>query len=267
MKALAAGSLSLLLSACALPVVSAGTFLPAGDLKKGQSHLSLSMEMGRVLAGPSDADPKNQSPQLSQWEVATWFASDLSFRYGLTDQIQLEVQVKGTSPVKPLAPEAVGGALGGRVRLMGREGEQGLALEVGGRAVGIFVDQQLTRTAGTPTAPQVQTDAWSYRAIGVEAPLIGTWRFNPLFAITASPFLRAYWIRIVHKVISNETSNDTERLDWTPVLSGGLGISAAIDMGPVELAPGVAIELATRPGPGQATQLLLEPGVSVGLRF
>ena len=38
----------LLCAGCALPVVSAGTFLPAGDLRPGEVHASVSMEAGRV---------------------------------------------------------------------------------------------------------------------------------------------------------------------------------------------------------------------------
>jgi hypothetical protein len=56
-------------------------------------------------------------------------------------------------------------------------------------------------------------------------------------------------------------------LQWSPVLSGGLGAAVAFDLGPVQLSPGVALELATRPGPGAATHLLFEPGLSVGTRF
>ncbi|HYZ88698.1 MAG TPA: hypothetical protein VE620_05330, partial [Myxococcales bacterium] len=56
---------------CALPVVSAGTFLPAGDLQKGQVQASLSMEVGRVLAGPSDVPSNTGAPDTSKWEVLT----------------------------------------------------------------------------------------------------------------------------------------------------------------------------------------------------
>ncbi len=267
MRRLAPTCAAALLCGCALPVVSAGTFLPAGDLQKGQVHASISMEMGRVLAGPSDVNQTKQGPQTQQWEVSTWFASDASVRYGLANSVALEVQLKLTNPVSPFVPELVGGAAGARVRILDRKGDSGLAIELGARGVFVAVDQDLRRTKGPASAPDVQLDRWSYRAIGFEAPLIATWRFNKLFAMTGSPFLRAYWIRATHSVQSTQALTETDRLDWTPVLSSGLGISAALSLGPLDVAPGVAVELATRPGPGQATQLLFEPGLSVGMRF
>ena len=251
-------------SGCALPVVSAGTFLPAGDLKRGDFHVSASLEMGRVLAGPSDVDgPNTKSPQTQQWEVSTWVASDVSVRYGATDEVAIEAQLKLTNPITPFAPEIVGGALGTRLRLLGHAGDHGVALELGARAVGIFVDQDLRRTKGEET----RIDIWRYRALGVEVPLVGTWRLNRYVAVTGSPFLRAYWIRATHSVASSDLPSDTQRLDWTPVLSTGLGVSVALQIGPVEVAPGVAVELATRPGPNQATTFLFEPGLSVGTKF
>ena len=50
-------------------------------------------------------------------------------------------------------------------------------------------------------------------------------------------------------------------------VGAGPGGSAAFDFGRLQFAPGLALELATRPGPGAATHLLFEPGVSVGTRF
>src|SRR5205085_3118853 len=108
---------------------------------------------------------------------------------------------------------------------------------------------------------------WRYRAVGAELPLIGTYRINPVFAITASPFLRAYWIRVTHSIESSVAIPELRRLDWTPVLTAGLGISGALQIGVLEIAPGMAVELATRPGIGQATRLLFEPGLSLGTRF
>ena len=261
----AASLLLLLATSCALPVVSAGTFLPAGDLQRGEVHVSVSMEVGRVLAGPSDVDGVAATgPQTQQWEVATWVASDVSVRYGLTDQVAVEAQLKLTNPITPFTPEIAGGALGARIRLLGRSHkDNGFALELGVRAVGVFVDQTLERTKGVET----QSDIWRYRALGVELPLIGSWRINQHVALTASPFLRAYWIRATHSVISSASTSDTQRLDWTPVLSSGFGLSVALQIGPLEVAPGIALELATRPGPGQPTTLLFEPGLSVGTKF
>ena len=263
-RAVAAGLLFLLTS-CALPVVSAGTFLPAGDLKKGDVHVSISMEAGRVLAGPSDVDGLTAvGPQTQQWEVSTWVASDASVRYGLTDLVSLEAQVKLTNPITPFTPEVVGGAIGGRVRIYGhRAKDSGFAVELGVRAVGVFVDQTLERTKGVET----QSDIWRYRALGLESPLIATWRLNQYVALTGSPFLRAYWIRATHSVVSSAGQSDTQRLDWTPVLSSGFGLSVALEIGPVEIAPGFAVELATRPGPGQPTTVLFEPGLSIGTKF
>ena len=97
-------------------------------------------------------------------------------------------------------------------------------------------------------------------------PVIATYRVNPLFAVTASPFLRAYWIRAWHDKIVGLTTSQAV-LQWSPVLSAGFGTAAAFDLGPVQLSPGVAIELATKPGPNAATRFLFEPGVCVGTRF
>jgi hypothetical protein len=85
-------------------------------------------------------------------------------------------------------------------------------------------------------------------------------------AVTASPFLRAYMIRAWHTQVTAAGREQTELL-WTPVLSGGFAGSFAFDLGPIELAPGFALELATRPGPNAPTHVLFEPGASVGLRF
>lgn len=255
---------SLLASAgCALPVVTAGTFLPAGDLRPGEFHASVSLEAGRVLAGPSDVHDRPSTPSEAQpWEVSTWFASDASLRWQAFDRVALEAQIKLTNPIVPFTPALVGGSVGGRVRLLKRPAAGGLAIEVGARLVGVAVEQRIDRSQDGRS----QTDRWSYRAFGLEMPLVTTWRVNPLFAVTGAPFLRAYFIRAWHttQVGLTETQN---ALQWSPVLSGGLGVSAALTLGPVEVAPGVAIELATRPGPTAPTHFLFEPGLSIGTRF
>lgn len=248
---------------CALPVVSAGTFLPAGDLHKNDLQASASLEAGRVLAGPSDVhDLPATPPEAQKWEVSTWVASDATLRWQALERVTLEAQVKLTSPVVPFVPELVGGALGARVRLISHAAEGGFALEIGGRGVGIGVQQRIDRS----TDGRSQTDLWNYRAFGFEVPLVASYRVNPLFAVTASPFLRAYWIRAWHTELAGSSKNEAQLL-WSPVLSGGLGASAAFDVGPLEFAPGLALELATRPGPNAPTHVLFEPGVSVGTRF
>jgi hypothetical protein len=260
----------LLLSGCALPVVSAGNFLPAGDLQPGDFHASVSMEAARVLAGPSDVhDPSTSTasaqpvPQgAQQWQVTTWFASDLTLRYQLSRRITLEGQLKLTNPITPFEPNLVGGALGVRVRLLEHPPALGFAAEIGLKAVGISAEQTLDRTAGDLT----QTDTWDYRAYGAELPLIVTYRANSLMAITASPFIRAYFIRAWHDV-TTPTSRQQTILFFTPVLSAGVGLSFAFDLGPLQLAPGLAMELATRPGDNANTHVIYEPGISVGTRF
>ncbi|HTO96921.1 MAG TPA: hypothetical protein VMK66_07740 [Myxococcales bacterium] len=248
---------------CALPVVSAGTFLPAGDLAKGDVHASISLESGRVLAGPSDVhDLPATPPEAQQYEVSTWVSSDLTVRWQAWSRVALEAQLKLTNPVIPFVPMLAGAALGTRVRLRDVPAGGGIALELGGRVVGVSAEQQIDRTADG----QSQTDVWNYRALGVEVPLIATWRINSLFALTASPFLRAYWIKAWHdRIVGLATS--TSYLEWSPVLSGGLGLAAAFDLGPVQLSPGAAVELATKPGPSTTTHFLFEPGISVGTRF
>jgi hypothetical protein len=244
-------------------VVSAGTFLPAGDLNPGEFHASVSMEAGRVLAGPSDIrDLPATPPEAQQYEVSTWFASDASLRYQLSRRFALEAQIKLTNPIVPFTPALVGGSIGTRVRLHERSADGGFALELGARVVGVAVQQQIERSASGRT----QTDTWDYRSVGLEVPLVATYRVNPLFAVTASPFLRAYWIRAWHTIL-NGSAESQAALQWSPVLSGGLGAAAAFDLGPIELSPGVAIELATKPGPNAVTHFLFEPGISVGTRF
>jgi hypothetical protein len=259
----AAAAALLACAACALPVVSAGTFLPAGDLNPGDLHASISLEAGRVLAGPRDVhDLPATPPEAQPWEVSTWFASDLSLRWQATRRLALEGQLKLTNPIVPFTPALVGGSVGGRVRVLERTHERGLAIELAARAVGVAVQQRLERSKDDLS----QTDHWDYRAFGVEVPAVATFRVNPLFAVTASPFLRAYWIRAWHTKFVGLTKDQTA-LQWSPVLSGGLGVSAALDLGPVQIAPGMAIELATRPGPNAPTHFLFEPGVSLGTRF
>lgn len=251
-------------TACALPVVSAGNFLPAGDLGTGDLHASISMEAGRVLAGPSDIrDLRQTPPQAQQYEVSTWVGSDITLRWQAAQRLTLEGQLKLTNPIVPFTPMLVGGALGARLRLRELPPGGGLAIEIGLRAVGISARQQIDRSADGRS----QTDTWEYRSLGAELPLIATWRLNPLLAITASPFLRAYWIRAWHDSIVSNVTISQALLQWSPVLSAGLGTAAAFDLGPVQLSPGVAVELATKPGPNAATHFLFEPGVAVGTRF
>jgi hypothetical protein len=140
---------------------------------------------------------------------------------------------------------------------------EGLAFEIGTRFVGVGVEQELVRTQDGRT----QTDRWNYRAFGVEIPFIVTYRVSPQFALTGSPFLRAYWIRAWHEAFQPEGTESLTRLQWTPVLAAGLGASMAMDFGIVEVAPACALELATRAGPTALTKLLVEPGLSVGFRF
>src|SRR6266446_386070 len=258
-----AALVALLSCGCALPVVSAGTFLPAGDLESGDLHASISLESGRVLAGPSDVhDLPATPPEAEQYEVSTWVASDVSVRWQAASRLTLEAQLKLTNPVVPFTPMVVGAAIGARVRVHGRPPEGGLSVEVGARVVGVGAEQRIERSASGRT----QTDVWAYRSIGIEVPVIATYRVNPLFAVTAAPFLRAYWIRAWHDKIVGLTTSQAV-LQWSPVLSAGFGTAAAFDLGPVQLSPGVAIELATKPGPNAATRFLFEPGVCVGTRF
>jgi hypothetical protein len=254
----------LLFAGCALPVVTAGTFLPAGDLQRGDIHASVSFEAGRVLAGPADVhDRPTTPPEAQQWEVSTWFASDASVRWQVLQPLSLEAQVKLTNPIVPFAPNLVGGSVGARLRLLERTADKGVAVELGLRAVGVSVQQRIDRSQNGRT----QTDRWDYRAGGAELPLIITWRINPLFAATVSPFARIYFIRAWHTVLQGLATTSQAALQWTPVLSGGLGLSAAMTLGPVEISPGVALELATRPGPNAVTRFLFEPGLSLGTRF
>jgi len=248
---------------CALPVVSAGTFLPAGDLQKGQVHVSLSMEAGRVLAGPSDVPDRTVAPQTSKWEVLTWVASDASIRWQVLYHLAFEAQVKLSNPISPFTPALVGGALGARLRLYDLQQGEGLAFEIGTRFVGVGVEQELVRSQDGRT----QTDLWKYRAFGVEVPLIATYRVSPQLALTGSPFLRAYWIRAWHETFQADGTEMLNRLQWTPVLAAGLGASIAMDFGAIQVAPGCALELATRAGPQAPTKLIVEPGISVGVRF
>jgi len=259
-RALAASLLGC--AGCALPVVTAGTFLPAGDLRPGEFHASVSFEAGRVLAGPSDVHDGPTPLEAQPWEVSTWFASDASLRWQAFERVAFEAQLKLTNPVVPFTPALVGGALGGRVRLLQHPAGRGLAIEIAARLVGVGVEQRIDRSQDGRS----QTDRWSYRAFGLEMPLVTTWRVNPLFAVTGAPFLRVYYIRAWHTMVAglSETQN---KLQWSPVLTGGLGVSAALTLGPVDIAPGVAVELATRPGTNAPTHFLFEPGVSIGTRF
>src|SRR2546428_2297765 len=111
-----------------------------------------------------------------------------------------------------------------------------------------------------------QQDVWAYQSMGQRRPVLAPYRMNPSYAASASPFLRAYWIRAWHDKIVGLTTSQAV-LQWSPVLSAGFGAAAAFDLGPVQLSPGAAIELATKPGPNAATRFLFEPGVCVGTRF
>jgi hypothetical protein len=255
-----------LAASCALPVVSAGTFLPAGDLQRGDFHASLSMEVGRVLAGPTDLGERNPvPPETQRWEVLTWIASDLSLRWQALDRLALEAQLKLTDSIVPGYPAPVGGSLGFRLRLFDRgPTREGLAVELGGRFVGVGVTEDLPRQTQDG---RTQLDRWTYRALGAEMPLIVSYRVASPLAFTFSPFLRAYWIRAWHETFAQDGSEQLTRLQWTPVLSAGMGVAAALDFGPVQVSPGCALELATRAGPGAPTKLIVEPGLSVGLRF
>ena len=244
-------------------MVSAGTFLPAGDLAKGDVHASISLEAGRVLASPSDVNDLPATPAgARQYEVSTWVASDLTLRWQATDLVTLEGQLKLTNPVEPFTPMLVGGSVGARFRLRHVPAQGGVSVELGARAVGISAQQQIERSSGGVS----QIDVWNYRSLGVEVPVILTYRVNPIFAITGSPFLRAYWIRAWHDTTVGLTTSQAI-LQWSPVLSGGLGVAAAFDVGAVQLSPGAAVELVTKPGPNAATHFIFEPGVSVGTRF
>jgi hypothetical protein len=250
---------------CALPVVSANTFLPAGDLKKGDWRASASLEVGRVLASPSDVelDPTKVPSGASKWEVSTWVASDVAVQWAPLDWLQVEAQLKLTNPIDPFTPEPVGGALGARLRLLSREGSTGWAAEVAPRLVALRVAQELVQTSGTSQ----QVDRWTWRALGAELPVVFSDRISPVVSLTVAPFLRAYWIRGWHDVTTAAGTSTTTRLQWTPVVTAGIGGSIALQLGPVEIAPGCAIELATRPGPTAARQLIFEPGLSLGFTW
>jgi len=252
-----------LCSGCALPVVSAGTFLPAGDLQKGDMQASLSMEAGRVLAGPSDVPSNTIAPETSKWEVLTWVASDASFRWQVLYHLTVEAQLKLSNPIDPFVPALVGGSLGARLRLYDLQEGEGLAFEIGTRFVGVAVEEELVRTQDGRT----QTDRWNYRAFGIEVPFIATYRVSSQLALTGSPFMRLYWIRAWQETIQPDGVESLNRVEWTPTLSAGLGASMAMNFGVLQIAPGCALELATRIGQSSITKLLVEPGVSIGVRF
>lgn len=270
-------ALALALAAgCALPVVSANTFLPAGDLKSGDLRASASLEVGRVLAAPVDVelDPSKVPARAAKWEVQTWVASDVSVLWAPFDRLALEAQLKISNPIDPFTPVPVGGALGARVRLLGRSGRAtGWAVELGPRLVGVRVTEECTTTSATTCTVQPgvmlqqRTDRWTWRALGAELPLVITDRISPLLALTASPFVRGYFIRAWHDVIASDGSASTTKLQWTPVFSAGLGGSVAMQLGPVEIAPGLALELVTRPGPGATLQLIVEPGIAFAVTW
>jgi hypothetical protein len=261
----AVAMLALVSAACALPVVSANSFLPAGDLNRGDFRASASLEVGRVLSTPSDLDlTAGSTPVPAQkWVTDTWVASDISLDWAPSDRVLLEAQLKLTNPIDPFTIDGVGGAIGARVRLLKRDGDRGLSIELGPRFVGVRAEEEVTQTSGTRS----QTDRWTYRALGAELPVVVTWRLRRELALSASPFVRGYLIRAWHDVIASDATTQTSRLQWTPVISGGLGLSVAIDFGPLELSPGVALELATRAGPSAPQQLLVEPGLAVGYRW
>ncbi|MFL5454020.1 MAG: hypothetical protein ACJ78V_19045 [Myxococcales bacterium] len=253
-------------ASCAIPVVSANTFLPAGDLRRGDLQTSLSMEVGRVLAGPTDLGERNPvPPETQRWEVLTWIASDLSLRWQALDWLTLEAQLKLTDPISPVYLAPVGGSLGFRVRLLDLDpAREGLAIELGGRFVGVGVTEDLPRSTQDG---RNQLDRWTYRALGAELPVVVTYRVAQPLAFTFSPFLRAYWIRAWHDTFAQDGSEQTTTLQWTPVLSAGFGAAAALDFGPLQVSPGCAIELATRAGPNAPTKLIIEPGLSLGFKF
>jgi hypothetical protein len=153
------------------------------------------------------------------------------------------------------------------VRLLDRPGGpgagQGWAVELGPRLVGLGVSQELVQTAGTLT----QTDRWTYRAWGLELPLVLTDRLSPQLALTAAPFARAYLVRAWHDLVTGSGETTVSKLQWTPTLAVGLSLSAALQLGPITLTPGVTFEVASRVGVGAPRQLLFEPGLalSVGL--
>jgi len=252
-------------TASAIPEVTENRKIPADDLNSGDVRASVSLEAGRVLATPSDLDLTQGSTPVpaEKWQVDTWIASDLSFDWAPTDRVTLEAQLKLTNPIDPFTLDAIGGAFGARVRLWKRTGGTGFSLELGPRFVGVRAEQEVTQVSGTRS----QTDRWTYRALGMELPLVATYRLRPELALTLSPFFRTYLIRAWHDVISDDAATVTTRLQWTPVISGGLGASIAIDFGKLELSPALALELATRAGPDAPRQLLFEPGLAVGYRF
>jgi hypothetical protein len=221
------------------------------------------MEAGRVLAGPGDVPNNTVAPDTNKWEVLTWVASDASIRWQALYHLALEAQLKLTNPISPFAPALVGGSLGARLRLYDLQRGEGLAFEIGTRFVGVGVDQELVRRQDGRT----QTDLWKYRAFGVEVPFIATYRVSKELALTGSPFVRLYWIRAWHETFQPDGTELLTRLQWTPVLSAGLGASIAMDFGALQVAPGCALELATRAGSNAPTKLLVEPGISVGVRF
>jgi hypothetical protein len=196
--------------------------------------------------------------------VSTWATSDATVRWQAFDRVALEGQLKLVNPVSPFLTVPVGGAVGARVRLREQDANgTGLAIELAPRFVGLGVQQSVTRSQDLRT----QTDTWNYRAVGAELPLVGTVRISREVAVTVSPFVRAYWIKAWHSVVAPDSTISTTRLPWTPVLAGGLGVSVALDFGPVQIAPGIAVELGARPGGDQKASLLFEPGFSVGTRF
>ena len=265
-----------LAAGCALPVVSANTFLPAGDLKSGDLRASASLEVGRVLASPVDVelDPTKVPQRAAKWGVSTWVASDVSLLWAPADWVAFEAQLKISNPIDPFTPVPVGGAVGARVRLIGRGGKAaGWAVELGPRLVGVRVTEECVTTSATTCTVepgvglQQRTDRWTWRALGAELPLVITDRLSPMLALTVSPFVRGYYLRAWHDVINDDGSGSTTRLQWTPVFSAGLGGSVAMQLGPVEIAPGFALELVTRPGPGASLQLIVEPGVAFAVTW
>lgn len=264
-RALALLALGLVASACALPVVSAGSYLPAGDVKARDLHASASLEVGRVLATPADVSSPGAvaPPDALKWQVSTWAATDLSLRYGLTDRIALEGQLKLSHPIDPFLLVPVGGSLAARIRLIDF-GVSPVAVELGPRVVGIRTSQQLTQRI---SETQQQEDRWVYRAFGFELPAVVTWRLSPLVALTWAPFARAYSVRVWRDTTTASGLQLPAFFERSVVWSYGAAVSFALDVGGVQLAPGLAMERTDRPGRDAGTVWLLQPGVSFGSKF
>jgi len=202
-------------------------------------------------------------PEAQQWEVSTWFASDASVRWQALQRLSLRGPAQADQSHRALHAQSRGGAVGRAAAAARARRRAGNCLELAARAVGVAVESahrsHPERAARRPITGAIAPSAF-------ELPLRRHLARPSALRRNGVALMRA----LFHPRLAHHLSGAQRNASGAAVAAGALGRAGPLrctDPWAVEISPGIAVELATRPGPTAPHSSSLRAGPLPGMRF